>query len=221
MRLNNLVIIDSTNKELHVMTKFITKEKIEVQLYINDILFIQNVARNYYEDDHFRIIIDGFYENIYNSLDLVFVFINMCNCIEVLGFCNGIEDGLKNNLDLIHNLRLQYDNKSSSDELKGISLKDELFYFITYFRNITPDIKYNSFIHRINITRNYYVHGHSSKNIFSFDEIVLVNNYLRYLVFYVILVMCNEDAVILFFRDIIGKILISIENKYLLQNNNE
>ncbi len=124
----------------------------------------------YFNDEHIKVVIDVFYEYIYNELNSVLKFTSLVNCIELL-----------------------LNNSVFKSQTNKLNLKEKVEFIFYNKMKLTPTEKFNKFITKIKDTRTFYVHGEIKNIKFDYNEITLVNQILKSCIYLLILESCGLE----------------------------
>lgn len=210
MHLLDMTIIDSENKQYDIVTKIMSKCSDEILLRpVYRIEDMKYFIKAYFDNNIMRAVINSYYEYIYNDLDIIFMFSNICNALEMISniskYKEDIGEYINKNIDENIKEKEIYSRIYSildNDEDKKyfackcssnyFSLRSILHYFLHRYLNMQYNDNSKQFVGRINRTRNYYSHGSNEKNIFTYIEIEYVVNVLKNILFMAIIEACVD-----------------------------
>lgn len=205
MTINRVWISKDEKVFFEMRTNNMSLKQFNVTPYIQELDILEILIKKYYEDEKFSIAIDYFYEYIYNNSDYTVLFIELCNCMDILSDSKTFSSNIKSNINIIrdqiakhyidnHLTNESFDNFRKRLNRKRISLFEKLyFYLIVYMKKDSYANEYLNYILSINSTRNYYVHGTKYDNMIPLDQLYATNYLLLHLLDYLLLVNINDN----------------------------
>lgn len=174
LSLIGISILDSKSKKIEMFLPYMKNlqkcKEITPSITSLDDNLIQKILPKYFNDEHIKVVIDVFYEYIYNELNSVLKFTSLVNCIELL-----------------------LNNSVFKSQTNKLNLKEKVEFIFYNKMKLTPTEKFNKFITKIKDTRTFYVHGEIKNIKFDYNEITLVNQILKSCIYLLILESCGLE----------------------------
>lgn len=217
MTLLNIDIVDSQNKIYSIITRNMKsyQDTIWEDLHVVDLSslsILKNIINKYFENKTIASCINNYYEYIYNDLDETFEFISLVNTLELIAttrkyntktiqYAKSNNEVLKEENIIMRKIqrKMKMDNKFQKKEIgmvskyyrfDNVTLADKIKYFLYKKFELTQNESSDKIIFKIVKTRNYFVHGGSSKNLLSKIELVQIKNLLKNVLYILIMESC-------------------------------